>query len=321
MAVKLDSTNLPIVKINTELERIIPDEPKTTAWMQILDSETSYNKLSDTVYDYNGYIGIEYRGSTSLMFYPKKSFGVETRDEHGENLNISVLDMPRENDWVLYASYGDKTLLRNVLTYKLSNDIGLYAPRTQHVELVLNGRLLGTYVFMEKIKRDRSRVDVSRVDGDDNAGDSLTGGYIIKIDKTEGEYYGWYSEYGTVDKENYQNYYHYVYPKPDKISEQQIAYIQNFMHEFETALRADDFENLETGYMKYIDVESFICYMIMNELTKNMDGYRLSTYMYKDRDSQGGKLHMGPVWDYNLAMGNYSWFDAYSTEDWALDFG
>ena len=94
--------------------------------------------------------------------------------------------MPIENDWILYAPYSDKALMRNFLTFDLGRKMGHYSPRTVYCELVINGDYKGIYILMEKIKRDNDRVDIAKLDSDDLAGDSLTGGYIIKIDKYTG---------------------------------------------------------------------------------------------------------------------------------------
>lgn len=321
--VDFKGSNLPIVKINTLDGLAVPNEPKAMAKLQVIfDPNAEFNSVSSTTYDYDGYAGIELRGSSTL-YSPKKSYGLETRDEFGENNNVELLGMPVENDWILYASYIDKTLIRNVLTYDVSNKMGKYAPRTRYVELILNDSYVGTYVLMEKIKRDNDRIDISGLRADEIAGDSLTGGYIIKIDKKEGEYDGWRSEYGSAENESANIFYQYVYPKWDDIQEEQKMYIQNFVNTVERSLRADNFDDPEEGYRKYLNVESFIDYFIINEFTKNMDGYRLSTYMYKDRDDVDGKLYMGPVWDYNLALGNYAvaGFNGDDPEGWAIDFG
>ena len=135
-------------------------------------------------------------GVPSLIGIPKKQYALETQDDLGNNLNVPLLGMPAENDWILYAPYSDKSLIRNVLAYKLSWDVGRYASRTRLCELVLNGDYRGLYVLMEKIKRDKNRVDISTLNPDEITGDDLTGGYIIKIDKSAGESVrGWYSPY------------------------------------------------------------------------------------------------------------------------------
>ena len=128
--------------------------------------------------------------------FPKKSYSFETRAANSENLDVSLLDMPEENDWVLYAPYNDKSLIRNVITYNLSNRIGRYASRTKYCELIINGEYLGIYVLMEKVKRNKNRINISKCEERDISGNDVTGGYIIKIDKEGGENNsGWYSDY------------------------------------------------------------------------------------------------------------------------------
>ena len=319
VGLKIDSTELPMVIIQTA-GSIIPDEPKITARMRIIDNGINkYTHINDSA-QYDGYIGIEMRGSSSLYNYAKKSYTVETRDSLGENLNVELLGLPAENDWVLYGPFGDKTLIRNILIYKLSQDLGHYAPRTRMVELIKNGFDQGIYVFAEKIKQDKNRVDIAGLRPDEITGDSLTGGYIIKIDKTEGNFDGWSSEFGDAVTANGRTFFQYVYPKYDEIVPEQKQYIRDFMHHFESVLRSDDFDDPAIGYSRVIDVSSFIDYLIINEVSKNMDGYRLSTFMYKDRDDNDGLLRMGPVWDYNLAFGNYTYCGADQISGYALDF-
>ena len=97
------------------------------------------------------------------MFYPKISYSLETQTESGTNNNVSLLDLLVENDFVLYGPYGDKSLIRNVLTYRMFEKFGHYSPRTRFVELVVNGDYQGLYVLTEKIKRDENRVDIAKI--------------------------------------------------------------------------------------------------------------------------------------------------------------
>jgi hypothetical protein len=92
------------------------------------------------------------------------------------------------------------------------------------------------------------------------------------------------------------------------------------MSEFENALAGDNFADPLAGYAKYIDVNSFVDYFILQEVSKNVDGYRLSTFFYKQRDSDGGKLFMGPIWDFNLGFGNANYCTSGSPEGFVLDF-
>ncbi|MCK4749819.1 MAG: CotH kinase family protein, partial [Bacteroidales bacterium] len=132
------TSHLPIVSINTDGQWIPEDDPRIIAWMGVIDNGAGQeNHLSDPFNEYAGQISIELRGSSSLMF-PKNNFSLETQDSLGENLNVPLLGLPDENDWVLHGPYSDKTLMRNVLTFRLANDLGGYASRTRYCELFLN---------------------------------------------------------------------------------------------------------------------------------------------------------------------------------------
>jgi hypothetical protein len=306
--VNFTSSNLPILIIDTHGQEI-ENAYRITADMGIIyNGPGQRNYLNDPWNNYNGIISIEYRGSSSQMF-PKKAFSVETVIADGSNLNVSLLGMPRENDWVLHNPYSDKSLLRNVLACKLSNDMGRYASRTRMCELVLNDEYQGVYVIMEKVKRDRYRINIAEIDSDDIAGDSLTGGYILKIDKLDGENIGGWQSDNNI-------FYQYHYPKPDRIQPEQAAYIQNYIEAFESMISSGDYRD---SYLDFIDLDSFVDHFILNEISKNIDAYRLSAFMYKDRESRDNRLIMGPIWDFNLAFGNANYYQGELTSEWNLD--
>jgi hypothetical protein len=313
------TSNLPIVVIDTQ-GLTISDEPKIVADMGVINNGT-VNNLSDAFNDYNGKIRIEYRGSSSQMF-PKKPYGFELQDASGNDVSASLLGMPKEEDWTLNATYNDRSLVRDMLAYKLARDMGRYAPRTRLCELVVNGNYQGVYIVIEKIKRDESRVDISKLEPGEIAGDDLTGGYILKIDKTTGSpSEGFYSLKPPLNrKQNQEIYFQIEYPKVDEVAPEQKQYIQKFINDFETTLSGPNFKDPVTGYAKYIDVDSFIDFMIINELGKNVDGYRISSFMYKDKDSKGGKLVMAPIWDFNLAFGNADYCEGGLTTGWMYAF-
>jgi hypothetical protein len=321
--VNFTSSNLPIVVISTNGQQIL-DEPKIPAEMGIINNGPGQiNSINDPFNDFNGYIGIELRGSSSQSF-PKKSFGIETWDENLQDTSMSILGMPEEEDWVLHGPYSDKSLIRNLLSFKLGNDLGRYASRTRLCELILNGSYWGVYVFMEKVKRDKNRVDISKLNPDEISGDDLTGGYIVKIDKFDGSNsgLGWASPYRppNYERAEQQIFFQFDYPKNDNIVPQQKAYIQQYITDFETALKTRPLNDDLAGYKAYINMESFVDYAIINEITRNIDAYRLSTFLYKDKASKGGKLFIGPIWDYNLAFGNADYCKGWQKEGWAWDF-
>jgi hypothetical protein len=227
--------------------------------------------------------------------------------------------MPTEHDWILYAPYDDKTCMRNVLSYDIANKTGHYASRTQFCELVINGQYQGIYVLMEKVKRDNNRVNISKLLTTDITGDQLTGGYIIKVDRDDGPGSYWTSPYPAADGSNV-NFVH-VYPENGTIVPQQRNYIMAYVDTVENVLASPTFADPINGYRKFIGVNTFIDYFILNEVSKNVDGYRLSTFFYKDKQSSGGKLKAGPAWDYNLAWWNADYCGGDVTSGWAYDIG
>ncbi|NBP30506.1 MAG: spore coat protein CotH, partial [Flavobacteriia bacterium] len=184
--VNLTSSNLPIVKIVVPAGQQINDNTRIVCDMGVIDNPNNINLINDPLNNYNGKISIEIRGSTSQQ-YPKKSYGFETQTTLGTNNNVSLMGLPVENDWILNGPYPDKTLLRDAMTYELSRKMGHYASRFRFCELLINNQYLGVYLLLERIKRDNDRVNIARLDQDDLAGDSLTGGYIVKVDKLTGE--------------------------------------------------------------------------------------------------------------------------------------
>ena len=314
--VNLTSSNLPIIIINTNGQEIL-DDPKITADMGIIyNGEGIRNNTTDLFNEYNGKIGIEIRGQSSQMF-PMKSYSIELWDEEGEGIDQSIFGLPEESDWVLYAPYTDKTLMRNFLAYTMSNELGHWAAHCRYVEVILNGSYIGVYVFMEKIKRDGGRVNIKKISDKDNTGDAVTGGYIFSIDK---EADGWFSAYHPNNNPNASIQFSYVYPKLEDITTEQQAYIKSYVDSFENALNGSDFQNTATGFRKFADERSFIDYFIVNEISRNVDAYRLSSYFYKDRNSINNKIIAGPVWDYDLAFRNADYCDGYLTTGWAYQF-
>jgi len=291
---------LPLVVINTVGGASIHDEPKTMAQMRLINNPNLQpNHLTDPANGYNGMIGIELRGHSSQGM-PKRSYKFETRNTDSTNNNVSLLDMPTDNDWVLIANYSDKTLLRNYMSYRIFNKMGRYAPRMQHCEVMLNGEYQGIYLLGESIKRSNGRVDIASIDADDVAGDSLKGGYIFKADWIDGGDVTFQSEYPAVGAADGLNYV-VTYPKPEDIQPEQLDYISTYFAAFEDDVFNGPLNDSVNGYREFIDEGSFIDYIILTEFTKNIDGYRLSTYLHKHRN---GKIHAGPPWDYDLSWGN-----------------
>ncbi len=257
---------------------------------------------------------IKVRGSSSLQF-PKHSLAFEIQDEFGADRKMSLLGLPEESDWVLYAPYTEKTLIRDVLSYELFGKMGHYSVRTRYVEVFLDtsgnkvatSDYAGVYILVEKIKRGKDRVDIQQLLPSHSTPPEVTGGYIFKKDRLDPGDSGFFTP---------QQQLAFVEPKEQEITKPQRSYLSQFFGNFETALYGANFANPTNGWLAYIDASSFIDNHLLVEGTKNIDGYRLSSYMFKDRDQ---KLKMGPAWDFNLVMGNANYLNGWLTNGWYYD--
>ncbi len=321
-------SNLPIVIITTDvnpatnLPYAIQDSPDVLATMKIIKhNDGTRNYVTDqnttSLLNYNGRIGIQFRGSSSQAA-SKKAYKVTTLMANNINTNnVSILGMPSENDWVLNGLAFDPSLIRDYLAYNTSRNMGNYASRTQYCEVMINGEYMGLYLFQEKVKADVNRVNVVKITNTDIAGDNLTGGYITKADKTTG---GDPIAWSTTSYTGFFVDYIHELPDPFAVTSVQNSYIYNHFSNFQTVITADN-SSLNNGYPSLIDIPSFIDFMLSNELAANADGYQFSTYFHKDRN---GKLRAGPVWDFNLSLGNdlFFWgYDRSKIDTWQFDNG
>jgi hypothetical protein len=415
------NSNLPLAIVGTFGHDIERDE-KNTAFLHLAGGDGPGRVTLRGPASVSSPMLINQRGRASTR-YPKRSYTIKLIDEADDFRNLSLLGLPRDADWILYAPYPDKTLMRDVLAYDLSNQLGRWAPRTRFIELfVLDhpGRLsredyLGVYVLTERVKRDGSRVDVTRLEPGDNAEPNVTGGYIFKKDHSSRNMGGAIvqgyppfeaasssSKFGyptgpggfpgdpagfqppfkgrtssstsssrsssssstsksskpgivtnvvgvpvlakrevvsssrtmMIDDEGNEmmvsdeeetsvgtsfkttvltNRFYYVDPEPDEITGVQRAWLMAHLEDTERSIASPDFKDPVRGYAAFIEADSFIDYHILVEMTKNVDGFRFSTFYHKDR---GGKIKMGPLWDWNLSFGNCNGKQGFMPEYW-----
>ena len=339
--VEFTSSNLPIVIIETE-SKTLTNREKTGATMKVIAKASGRNKMTDPANGYDGKIKIKLRGNSSL-FFDQKRFTFETVTPEGKSNKVELLGMPADNDWVLLAPYNDVSMMRDAFAFDMWNNMGHWAPRTRYCEVVMNGKYIGVYTLCEKIKRGENRVNIAKLKKSDNSGLDITGGYIVRVDPPDegeksftsdvpgimntnvaggfGGFGGGMGGFGGFGGRNTVTWTIF-YPKADKLTDEQQKYISNYVNTVEKVIQSDDFADPVNGYAKYIDVESFVDYFIHTELSLNADGLKRSTYFYKDKqnaDGTGGKLHAGPVWDYNLAYGNCNFANANNIEAWVFE--
>ncbi len=291
-------SNLPLVVINTVAS--IVDDPKVIGNMRIINNVSGFNQATDSAAHYSK-IGIEIRGNYSSSL-PQKPYGFETLDSTNLELDIPLLGMPAEHDWIFMATYNDKAFCRNSLANDLFRDMGHYASRGKLCEVIINGNYQGVYYLCEAIKRDNDRVNIAKLSLTDTSGINVTGGYIFKNDFGT----GWTSNYHPIGFPTYNINFAYHYPKSSNILPQQATYLQSFVAQAESALYSTTFKDTALGYLSYFDMNSFYDYFIINELSRNNDGFKKSVYFHKGKNSATsiGKIKMGPVWDFDWAWKN-----------------
>jgi hypothetical protein len=283
------------VTIGDDLPAVIPVVTLDVGGASIqLDVEipgtiTIYEQHAGTLADlgtpsFTGPAGVQGRGNFTWSL-PKKGYAFELQDGAGAEADHEILGLPAGADFALYACYTDKTCLRNALAFAMGQALGRWSPRTRFVELYIDDQYQGLYMLWERIRRDPARVDLPSPRPDD-----LSGGYIVRHEGgPEGDGSDFTTESGV--------FYRYHSPSLDSITADERAYVQAAWQAMEDAVIADPRTTV-------IDQLSWVDRAIVEEVTNNWDGYVHSIYMTKDADADGGRIGMGPLWDFDLAWGN-----------------
>ena len=297
----LVNTGLPVVELWTSAKApILNRETYLKGCMRITNgSKQTYASTGL----YQGAIEVRGRGNSSWDM-PKKGYRVKLAAP-----GATVLDMPSDRDWVLLANYADKTLMRGDVGFELSRRLGMaWTPKLRHVDFYLNGSFQGNYQIGEHIKVAPNRVKISPLLATDVTLPNLGGGYLVEAD---------FPEYTSVGDVLFSTASEILFniKAPGTINATQINYIGSELQRVENALIYENF-NATTGYPSMIDVDSFIDWWIVKELVKDIDGpFYSSVYLSKDR---GGKLKMGPVWDFDLSLGNAYYEDLGRPTGWRI---
>ena len=311
--------DLPLIIVNTNGKTLEKGADKIPATMRILDKGT--NSVADSSKGELMNIGIKIRGQTSADF-PKKGYGIELKaractnvaDTACHDTSLKVLGMPKNADWVFHGPYVDKTLIRNALAYWFYQRTGRYSSRFKFFELYLNGQYKGVYLLLEKIKRAKARVHIAKLKEEDISGDDVTGGYVLSIDKVENN-----STQG-LDKEGFKSKDGSPVvmrsPKKENTTREQQQYIQNFFNSIEQ--KCDNGDINSSGCLDILDIDAAVDYIMHEDITNNTDAYICSFYMFKDKDSKGGKLQLGAPWDFNLAFGAYQRVGGEKADGWRI---
>ncbi|AEF80179.1 CotH kinase family protein [Leadbettera azotonutricia] len=250
------------------------------------------------LFDNNGMMAgntdIKGRGNSTWLDWPKKAYALKCSKK------TTLLGMPEHKRWNLLANYVDKTLLRNdvALTMgKIFEDGLRWTPRFRHIQLYVNDEYQGLYQLVEAIKIDANRVNVSEI-----TKENPERGYILEIDARLGEVFNFTTTKGVM----------FTCSDPDENLKELIngdtrtifEKIRTDVQHVEDILYSNNFRDPDEGYRKYLDIDSFVDWYLVNEITKNNDAtFWLSTFMYYDSDRE--KYCMGPIWDFDVALGNF----------------
>lgn len=277
-------SNLPIVYLST------PDHVGITTKTTYVEKSTFV--LANTENGKNDLIvseGMNIKGrGNSTWGYPKKPYAVKFDKKQ------SVLGLPKDKSWVLLANWMDRTVMRNAVAFAIAKKTKSlkWTPNGEFVDVVLNGKFIGNYYLCEKIKISSDRVNITEIDNTKQViteGDELTGGYLVELDSYYDEDY----KFRTEPQKMPVNF-----KSPDEaVPQEQIDYLQGYFNNLESIIYSDDFPTETGNYADLIDVDSFIDWWFVQELTQNSEpNHPKSSYMHKDRL---GKLIAGPVWDFD----------------------
>ena len=270
------STGLPVVTITTENGKAIDSKDTYVACdITILDTETGNDIINQTAQ-------IKGRGNSTWEKFDKKPYKIKFDSKQ------SLFEYGKAKDWVLLADYIDGALVRNMLAYKVAiqlSELGS-TPNCQSVEVYLNGEYRGVYLLCEQVEVNEHRVEISE---DETAVDT---GYLVEMD-------GWKDDVQVAVPDNLNGSRKYTVKAPDSdvITAEQKAYIQQYLRDCISAIQGTDYERVK----ELIDIKSFAQAYIVYELFKNPDVDYSSVYFHKD---VGGKLRCGPVWDFDMSIGN-----------------
>jgi hypothetical protein len=265
-------TGLPVLWIDTENgAKIVSKDDYLNAHFKLVDTDANVTELEGQ---------IKGRGN-STWNAPKKPYRLKFSEK------VGFLGEPKDKSWVLLANYYDKTLLRNTTAFYMGKISNLeYTPHFNYVEVIQNGQYYGTYQLGDNLKISKNRVNV----GDD--------GFLLEIDAK-----------AASDEITFRTS-HISQPinikDPDvEIGDDNYNYVKDYINAADAVLFSDEFTDPNKGWQKYLDMNSFVDWFLINEIAKNNDAcFYSSCYMNLKR---GGKLKMGPLWDFDIGFGNINY--------------
>lgn len=295
---KYPYADLPRLVIETDDFKQIKDrETKLPAKLQIYGEK---GPISDVMN-----LTVKGRGNSSFVF---SKYGIKLEFENKE----SLFGMPKNRDWALISNHRDKSLLRNYITYQLADILNdEYSPRSLFVEVILNREYIGVYQLSEHMKVAKDRINIPKNDTCFwiEKTTATTTGIEEESDETGGD-----PKLISTDKSIFISDLGYIFQinSPKEPSDYSIQLVQGHINDFESFLKSKKVYNMDS-LARWIDIEDFVRYYMIQEFTKNLDGaFRRSTFLTWEK---GDVLKMGPIWDFDLGYGLGS-YDKVSSDDW-----
>jgi hypothetical protein len=282
-------TGLPILYINTSTGADVTSKEVYINGSVVIDANHEFAQPVTAIP-----MQIKGRGNSTWANYPKKPYKIKL------NSKTAMLGMPASKDWALLANYNDKTMMRTKLAFELGLRIGAdFTPQSRFVEVILNGQYWGNYQLSTTVEINDNRVDITELKPAD-----VTGGYLLELDYRMDALTKWRSNKNLP----------FTLKDPEELTADQFNYIKKYVQDTEDALYAANWNDPVDGYAKYIDPESFMRWYAVEEIVKNQDSWDFSSiYFYKNA---GGKLGMGPIWDFDISMGNCDYSPSKLPESW-----
>lgn len=334
--VEIDKTNLPIVFINVDGQMILRED-YILAQMKIIHNGDGEYNYGDTIghpdqkVDYEGYIALKYRGHSSFEQSDKKPFAFRTLktsqlpSEGGEKKKVSLLGMNKDNKWTFLAPWTDRSMIRDVLSFSLAKPWMDFVPDTRYCEVIIDGTYYGVFILVERVSQGKKRLNLK---DSNEIGNGTETDILVYIDRGDDPYFK--SKYHPFGKEgmNLDRFIKYEYKFPEEtdfpnLPEGTKDFIDNEINLLEESFLVEN-RNTAKGYKNMIDVTSFVDYMLSTEVSNNVDGYRLSTYLYKHSKSRGETENLDSrwkcsLWDFNMAWGNTMYYNHVSNDLWHYD--
>ena len=284
-------TGLPVINLYTDNGAVIDSKEDYVKGQTSITGGRHFDDFALSEMKIRG------RGNSTWFLHPKKPFQMKLDDK------AEFLGMPRDKKWLFLAEYSDKTMLRNRISFEMGYISHLdWTPQGHFAEVFLNDQYNGTYNITQKVEESDNRVVL---------GDT---GYLLELDQLDR------LDPDDVYFESSVTELFLVNIKEPKLDydSAEYLYIEQLIHEFETALFSDNFRDATNGYAPYIDLNSFIDWYLISEITKNVDSQFFSSIYLNVMP--GERIKMGPLWDFDLSFGNVDYADSQYAEGWWVKY-